>query len=62
MCCQSFRQHSHLDQEDNEEACYSLKDKTPQASNHVRHQQTSPEEKSEAAYCLEANLSHVLVA
>lgn len=39
--CQPFRQHSHLDQEWNEEACYSLKAKKPQASNCVRHQQTS---------------------
>lgn len=39
--CQPFRQQSHLDQEGNEEACYSLKDKTPQVSNRVRHQQTS---------------------
>lgn len=36
-----FREHTHLDQEGNEEACYTLKAKTPQARSHVMHQQTS---------------------
>jgi len=38
--CQTLRQHSHLDQEGNEEPCSSLMAKTPQASNCARHQQT----------------------